>query len=74
MTLSNRLSRMEETIPPAQKIEIEAADDNEADDKLTDAILACFPGPLSIAVTVDGVRSEWCGVLPSHDEWVQQCQ
>jgi hypothetical protein len=65
---------MEETIPPAQKIEIEAADENEADDKLTDAILKCVPGPVSIAVTTNGVRSDWNGILPSHDDWMMQCQ
>lgn len=74
MTLSRRLSRMEETVTPAQRIEIEAADENDADDKLTDAILACYPGPISIAMTLEGVRTEWNGILPSHDDWVMQCQ
>lgn len=68
MKLSTRLGRMEASIRPVASIEIEGVDQAEAEGRFLDALLQCSPGPIRIGVTVSGTRTEWHGILRTHEE------
>ncbi|KQZ80896.1 hypothetical protein ASD64_11430 [Mesorhizobium sp. Root157] len=53
---------------PMTPVEIQAADEADAQDRFLDALLQCSPGPVCIATTIAGARTEWRGNLHTHEE------
>lgn len=71
MSLSARISRMEAQAPEARRVNIVAANDEDAQRQLEDAFLSA-KGPFVVALTVAGRSEQFTVGSMFHEEALQE--